>query len=338
MAKASGIDMKHKDYYKVIGVDKKATAKEIKQAYRRLARKYHPDVNQNDKEAEEKFKGINEAYEVLGDTENRKKYDELGANWKNYDQWQQAGGQAGGQPFDWGQYDFAPGAGRNPRYEHRNLNVEDLEGLFGNSGPFSGSYYNFFDTADPGSGRRYRAGSRSHRGQDMEQPVEISLEEAFRGTKRVLQMRDASGKGSRLEASIPAGVQDGSRVRLAGKGSPGAGGGKAGDLYLSVRVLPHQQFERRGDNLHLKLTVPLNTAILGGEIQVPTLNGGVMLKIPLETQNGRSFRLKGKGMPRLKEPHQQGDLYAEVKVVLPQSLSTKERELFQELDGLRAAS
>lgn len=340
MAKSSGINTEHKDYYKIMGVDKKATEKEIKQAYRRLARKYHPDVNQGNKEAEQKFKEINEAYEVLGNPENRKKYDELGANWKYYEQWQRAGGQDGGQPFDWSQFGFARGAGGNPGYEYRTLSEEDLEGLFGNSGPFSGFYYNSFGGPDLGGKRQYRTTSRPRRGQDMEQPVEISLEEAFHGTMRVLEMRDASGRTSRLEATIPAGVQNGSRVRLAGKGAPGTGGGQAGDLYLNVRVLPHQQFERKGDDLHLKLTVPLTTAVLGGEAQVPSLNGNgrVMLTIPPETQNGKVFRLKGKGMPRLGKTDPPGDLFAEVKIILPQHLSDKEQELFKELASLRSAS
>ncbi|MFC1925437.1 DnaJ C-terminal domain-containing protein [Chloroflexota bacterium] len=340
MAKASDINMGNKDYYKIMGVDKKATEKEIKQAYRRLARKYHPDVNPDNKEAEQKFKEINEANEVLGDPEKRKKYDELGANWKYYEQWQQAGGRDGGQPFDWSQYGFARGARGNPGYQHHTLNEEDLEGLFGESGPFSGFHYNFAGAPDTGGRRQYRTTSRPRRGQDMEQPVEVILEEAYNGTTRVLQMRDASGKINRLEAKIPAGVQDGSRVRLAGKGTPGSGGGQTGDLYLDVRVLPHHQFERKGDDLHLKLTVPLTTAILGGEVHVPSLNGNgkVMLTIPPETQNGRSFRLKGKGMPRLQNPEQKGDLYAEVKVILPQQLSEKEKELFEELAGLRAES
>ena len=330
--------MEYKDYYKILGVDKKATAKEIKQAYRRLARQYHPDVNPGNKEAEEKFKQINEANEVLGNSEKRQKYDELGANWKYYEQWQRAGGQASGQPFDWSQFGSASGAGGEARYGYRTMTEEDLEGLFGNSGPFSGFYYTFFGGA-PGSRikRQYHPPSRPRRGQDMEQPVEVSLEEAFHGTTRVLQMSDASGRVHRLEARIPAGVHDGSRVRLAGQGMPGSGGGQAGDLYLITHVRPHHLFERREDDLHLKLAVPLTTAMLGGEVEVPTLNGKVMLRIPPETQNGKSFRLKGKGMPKLQDPRQYGDLYIEVKAILPQRLSERERRLFEELASLRGA-
>jgi len=330
--------MEYKDYYKILGVDRKATAKEIKQAYRRLARQYHPDVNPGNKEAEEKFKQINEANEVLADTEKRKKYDELGANWKYYEQWQRAGGQASGQPFDWSQFGSGPGAGGNAGYGYRTMTAEDLEGLFGDSGPFSGFYYTFFGDA-PGSEvkRQYRTASRSRRGRDVEQPVDVSLEEAFYGTTRVLQMSDASGKVHRLEAKIPAGVQDGSRVRLAGQGMPGTGGGEAGDLYLTTHVRPHHLFERRGDDLYLKLSVPLTTVILGGEVEVPTVNGRVMLRVPPETQNGRVFRLRGKGMPKLYRPQQYGDLHVEVKVVLPQRLSERERQLFDELASLRGA-
>ena len=172
----------------------------------------------------------------------------------------------------------------------------------------------------------------------MEQPIEIGLEEVFHGANRILQMEDASGRVRRLEAKIPAGVQEGSRVRLAGQGGPGAGRGPSGDIYLVVHVSPHHLFERKGDDLYLKLSVPLTTAILGGEVSVPTLSGKeVMLRIPPETQNGRVFRLRGKGTPKLETPQQHGDLFAEVKVLLPQDLSEKERKLFEELARLRPA-
>src|SRR4030042_6650312 len=185
------LEMEYKDYYKIMGVDKKATEKEIKQAYRRLARKYHPDVNPGNKEAEKRFKEINEANEVLSNPEKRQKYDELGANWKNYEQWQQAGGQASGQPFDWSQFGSALGAGSHARYEYQNMTEEDLQGLFGESGPFSGFYYTFFGGPGPGGKSQRRATSRPRRGQDMEQPVEVSLEEASRGATRRLQTTEA---------------------------------------------------------------------------------------------------------------------------------------------------
>ena len=322
--------MDYKDYYKIMGVDKKATAKEIKQVYRKLARKYHPDINPGNKEAEAKFKEINEANEVLGDEGKRKKYDELGANWKHYEQWQQAGGEASGQPFDWRQYGFAPGSGKTSSYQARTMTEED----------FSSFFYNFFGGEEPdmGTRQRFRTASRSRKGQDFEQPIDVSLEEAFHGTNRVLQMEDASGRVRRLEAKIPAGVQDGSRVRLAGQGGPGMGEGPAGDLYLVVHISHHHLFEQKEGNLYLKLDIPLTTAVLGGEVDVPTPNGRVMLKVPPETQNGRVFRLRGKGMPSLETPQQHGDLFAEVKVILPERLSEQERKLFEEFSRLRSAS
>jgi curved DNA-binding protein len=329
--------MDYKDYYKIMGVDKKATAKDIKAAYRKLARQHHPDVNPGNKQAEAKFKEINEAYEVLGDEEKRKKYNELGAHWKEYEQWQKSGGAAGGQPFDWNRYGFAGGgARRGGGAQYQTMTEEDMQNLFGDSGPFSGFYYSFFGD-EPGMGARGRSrtAGRSRRGQDFEQPIEISLEEAYNGTTRTFQMEDGSGNARRIEAKIPAGVQEGSKVRLAGQGGPGLGGGPAGDLYLVVSIAPHYLFERKGDDLHSKLSVPLTTAILGGEVTVPNLNGKVVLKIPAETQNGRVFRLKGKGMPRLNDPQHHGDLFAEISVVLPDKLTDKERKLFEELAKLR---
>jgi len=327
--------MEYKDYYKILGVDKKATDKEIKKAFRQLARKYHPDVNPDNKEAEQKFKEINEANEVLSDPDKRKKYDELGANWKQYEQWQRAGGQAGGQPFDWSQFGFAGGGGGSPHYQYRTVNEEELRDLFGESDPFSGFFYTFFGSPGSGVRRKQRTAPQPRRGQDVEQPLDVSLEEAYHGTTRSLQMTDPNGKVHRIEARIPAGVKDGSRIRLAGQGMPGYSNGPKGDLYLITHILPHHLLERKGDDLYLKLTVPLTTAMLGGEVEVPTLDGRIMLKIPSETQNGRNFKLKGKGMPKLRGSQQHGDLYAEVKINLPQKLSERERQLFQELADLR---
>jgi len=330
--------MEYKDYYKILGVEKNATEKDIKKAYRRLARQYHPDVNPGKKEAEEKFKQINEAHEVLSDAEKRRKYDELGDNWQYYDQWQRSGGQASGQPFDWSQSGFAPGAARNGSHGYRTMTEEDLQDLLGDSDPFSGFHYNFSGGV-PGAAnnRQHRTSSRPHRGQDMEQAVEVSLEEAFHGTTRVLHIADASGRVRRIEAKVAAGVEDGSRIRLAGQGIPGIGGGQGGDLYLVTHIQPHHLFERKGDDLHLKLTVPLTTVMLGGEIEAPTLNGKVMLSIPPETQNGKVFRLKGKGMPKLQNQPERGDLYVEIKVLLPQRLSEEEHRMFERLAKLRGA-
>jgi len=330
--------MDYKDYYKILGVDRKATDKEIKQAYRKLARKHHPDVNPDNKEAEARFKEINEAYEVLGNEANRKKYDELGENWKYYEQWKRSGGESRGEQFDWSQFGFAQPGARRGGAQYRTMTEEDLKDLFGDMGPFSSFFHTFFG-GEPGTagGRRYRTTARPRRGQDLEQPIEISLEEAYHGTTRILQMQDNEGRSRRIEAKIPSGVQDGSRVRLAGQGGPGVSGGPAGDVYLAIRVASHPRFERKGADLSVRLNVPLFTAILGGEVEVPHLNGRVMLKIPPETQNGKVFRLKGKGMPKLENRHQHGDLLAEIRVVLPEHLSEQERRLFEELAKLRGS-
>jgi curved DNA-binding protein len=290
------IDMAGKDYYNILGVKRNASESEIKQAYRRLARKYHPDVNPGDKSAEEKFKQMNEAYEVLSDKEKRKKYDKYGDQWQYADQFEQAERQrASGR-------DFSRGGTR----------VYFGEGDFGN----------LFD--DLFSDLYSRRQAKPRRGQSIEYPVEVTLEEAYSGTTRTLSFQD----GKRLEVKVPPGVRNGSRVRLAGKGVQG------GDLYLVVSVKPHPIFERRGDDLYVGVSVPLVKAMLGGEVQVPTIKGKVALKIPPETQNGRTFRLAGQGMPHLGNSSR-GALLAKVKVVLPTKLSAKEKELFQQLGKLR---
>lgn len=310
--------MEYKDYYKTLGVSKTATEKEIKQAFRKMARECHPDACPDDPKAEARFKEINEAHEVLSDPEKRKKYDTLGSDWQR---WQQTGGRPG--DFNWGQYAAGGGQGPNVRY----ATAEDMEDLFG------GGFSDFFSQIFGGmAGGRARAGEgfgtriRSQRGQDLEQEVEITLEEAFHGTTRALQ-RD----GERLEVKIPQGADTGTRVRLSGKGSPGVGGGPAGNIYLRVNVLPHARFERKGDDLHVTFPVDLYTAVLGGEVRVPTLEGDVLLKIPAGTQNGRLFRLRGKGMPALRKAGQRGDLLAKVEVQLPTNLSAAQRKLFEEL-------
>jgi DnaJ-class molecular chaperone len=294
--------MTGKDYYKILGVNRSASEREIKQAYRRLARQYHPDVNPGDKSAEEKFKQINEAYEVLSDKENRQKYDKYGDQWKYADQFEKA--RQHEAPF-WG---FSPGGATRVHFS---------QGDFGSL--FDDLLRGF------GSGRQPRAA----RGRNIEVPVEITLEEAFSGATRRLSLEG----GKRLEVKIPPGVKDGSRVRLAGKGGEGSGGVK-GDLYLITSVKPHKLFERRGDDLYIGISVPLVVAMLGGEVQVPTLKGKLALKIPPETQNGRSFRLKGQGMPHLGNSTR-GDLVAKVNVVLPTNLTQQEKELFEQLGQLR---
>lgn len=310
--------MDYKDYYKVLGVNKDATTDEIRKAYRRLARKYHPDVNPNNKEAEERFKEINEANEVLTDPEKRHKYDTLGADWQRY---QQAGGDPGG--FDWSQWMSNAQGGQRVHTEY-----VDLNDLFGGGGGFSDFFQAMFGGA-PGAGATRRP-RQAVKGRDMEQPVEISLEEAFHGTTRILQTGNR-----RLEVKIPAGVDTGSRVRVSGEGEPGYNGSRSGDLFLVVQVRAHPVFRREGNNLYIKQPVDLYTLLLGGEVQVETFKGKLSLRIPAETPSGREFRLRGQGMPVLRNPGQFGDLFVKVEPLLPQKLSDEEKRLFRQLAALR---
>lgn len=315
--------MEYKDYYKILGVDKTADEKEIKKAYRRLARQFHPDMNPGDKAAEARFKEINEAHEVLSDPEKRRKYDELG---QNYQRWQQAGGQPGG--FDWSQW-MAGGQPGGVRVEYGD--IKDLNDLFGRSG-FSDFFDAIFGGAVSQGGRRRTSRAATAAAQDIEQEVEITLEEAFRGTQRLMEV-----DGRRLEVKIPAGVKTGSRVRMAGEGPSGGHNGPRGDIYLVIKVLPHPIFERRGDDLHCEAPVDIFTALLGGEARVPTLDGPVALRIPPGSQAGRTFRLTGQGMPRLKAEGR-GDLYAKLRLTLPEKLSDEELRLVREWARLRGVT
>jgi len=315
-----------RDYYQVLGVPRNASEKDIRRAYRRLARQHHPDVNPGDKAAEARFKEINAAYEVLSDAEKRRKYDRYGDQWQYADQIEQAQRQSAGR------WSF----GRGGSFDPSDINL-------------SGDLGDLFQGIFRGFGRR----PGRQRGRDVQQPVEVTLDEAYHGTTRVLQMEreepcatcggqgqvagaichvcrgaGAIAKPRRLEVKIPPGVRDGSRVRVAGEGGVGPAG--AGDLYLVVSVRPHERFERRGDDLHTEVDVPLTDAVLGGEVQVPTLTSRVVLKVPPLTQNGRNFRLSRLGMPRL-GGNGRGDLYARVKVKLPDHLSEREKKLFEEL-------
>lgn len=316
--------MDYKDYYKVLGVNKNADEKEIKRAYRRLAREFHPDVNPGDARAEERFKEINEAYEVLGDSEKRAKYDRFGTSWQQY---QHMGGAPGG--FDWSQW----ASGGQPGGTRVEFNG-DLGDLFGGgAGGFSDFFSVLFGDArmrSSGFGRRDRGRMR---GQNMEQPVRITLEEALLGTRRMLEK-----DGRRLEMTIPRGVKTGSRIRIAGEGGPAISGMPAGDLFLKVDIEPHAVFTRDGLDLRRNVDLDLFTAVLGGEVRVGTLDGDVTLKVPPETQSGRTFRLRGKGMPKLRKKDERGDLYLEVHVRLPQNLNEREKELFHELAELRRQS
>ena len=322
--------MARRDYYDVLGVPRSAAEKEIRQAYRKLARQYHPDLNPNDKQAETKFKEIGQAYEVLSDPEKRKLYDRWGPDFEKYEQARKAGAGAG-----------ASGGGAGP---------------FGGSGPFTwtsgtggfsgaGGTTGTIDDENLGSlfdqilGGMGRGGSRRagpQRGEDYDHPTSLTLEEAFTGATRLIQITPASGVPLTIEAKIPPGVMDGQRVRIAGKGGPGIGGGAPGDLYLVISVRPHPRFRRDGGDLTVPVDVPLYTAVLGGEVLVPTLKGSrLALRIGPETENGQRIRLAGQGMPTTGGGR--GDLYAEVRIVMPTSLNERERELFQELAALRAS-
>jgi curved DNA-binding protein len=329
--------MEFKDYYQTLGVSKSSSEKEIKQAFRKLARKFHPDVNPGDKSAEARFKEINEAYEVLGDADKRRKYDELGANWRLYEQAQQQGQPfPGGSPFGFGDagqggaWTINMGSGSSG---YRTMSPEEMQELFGNEDPFSDFFRTFFGGGGGAGTRetaRGRGRSRTQKGQDIEHEVELTLEEAYHGATRRMSIKEG-GHARSVDVRIPVGVKEGSRVRAAGEGASGSNGGAAGDLYLRVRVRPHAVFERRGDDLHTRVAVPVTTAVLGGEAQVPTIPGSVRLKIPEGTQNAQVFRLKGHGMPKIGKPDDRGDLYATVDVQLPRTLSKDQRQHYEAL-------
>jgi DnaJ-class molecular chaperone len=320
-----------KDFYQTLGVSKGASEKEIRSAYRKLARKHHPDVNPGDKGAEAKFKEINSAYEVLSDADKRKRYDKYGENWEHADQIEEMQRQRGTRYY---------GNGRPSgiRFEYGDLNdLGDLGGVFGSM-------------FGRGGGR-----PASRRGADVQQAVDVTLEEAYHGTARTIEMlaQEACGtcggtgevagatchvcggygeiqRPRRLEVKIPAGVTTGSKVKVAGEGQAAVGGGKKGDLLLVVNVRPHPRFERKGDDLYEDVDVPLTAAVLGGEVEVRTITAKVMLKVPPLTQNDKIFKLGGLGMPRMKGEGK-GDLYARIRVRLPEKLDEAQRRLFEEL-------
>jgi len=339
--------MDFKDYYSTLGVAKTATQKEIKQAFRKLARKHHPDVNPGDKAAETRFKEINEAYEVLGDSDKRKKYDELGANWRAYEQ---AGAQ-GGAGFDPSQFggwnvNYGGGGGGRGGSGYRTMTQEEMNEMFGGENPFSDFFQTFFGGGGgPGAsageprGRSGRArAARARAGRDFEQEIELGLEDLYNGAMRRFSIQHDGGSRT-VDVRIPAGVGDGSRVRVAGEGEQGAGGGQAGDLYLRIRQAPHPRFERKGRDLYTRVPVPVTTAVLGGEGEVKTLGGkSLRLKIPPTTQNAQVFRLKGHGMPVPGKPDEHGDLYATVEVQLPKQVTPEERTHYEALQKLEAGT
>jgi DnaJ-class molecular chaperone len=329
--------MDFKDYYATLGVPKTASDKEIKQAFRKLARKYHPDVNPGDKGAEARFKELNEANEVLSDPEKRKKYDELGANWRAYENvppgaQAYAGSPFGGSPFGGGAWSTRGGGSG-----FRTMSEEEMADMFGGGGddsPFSDFFKTFFGGMDPddaGGGPRARARSRNRKGQDVEHPFELDLEDAIRGSVHKLQLTH-DGHARTVEVRIPAGVTDGSRVRVSGEGGRGAGNAASGDLYLRVRLKPHPVFDVKGRDVYTRARVPVPTAVLGGEVDVVTPDAKTLrLKLPAGTQSGQRFRLRGHGLPSVGKTDERGDLYASVEVEIPKALSDEERKHYEAL-------
>jgi curved DNA-binding protein len=315
----------YKDYYQVLGVAKNASEKDIKQAFRKLARKHHPDVNPGDRGAEQKFKEINEAHEVLSDPEKRRKYDQLGANWKQYEQYARGPSPGGFGGF---RVDFeGPGGGGGFSDFFKTFfgGGIDLEDLIGQA------------TGGNRGGRRERGargfGATPEAGRDVSAVVEVTLEEAHQGTTRRMSIEGGAGAAA-FDVRIPPGVKEGSKVRVSGKGEKSLGG-SAGDLYLEVKVKPHSLYRREGDDLYVDVPVTFAEAALGAEIEVPTLLGRARIRVPAGSQTGRLMRLKGKGMPRLRagEP---GDLFAKLVVVVPKELQPRELELVKELQTLRS--
>jgi DnaJ-class molecular chaperone len=341
--------MAGKDYYSILGVPRNAADKDIKSAYRKMARKYHPDVNPGDKAAEARFKEINEAFEILSDVDKKKKYDQYGSDFENAEAFARAQQQARQQQQQYRTYGRGAPGGGEPFTTYETSDMGDLNEVF----------ESLFKVGFGGAGSRAGGRRAARRGQDLEHGIELTLEEAFNGTKRVLELQSeqvcpvcqgvgrvknsvcqqCGGAGRvvkprRLEVKIPAGVKDGSKVRVAGEGNAGVGAPN-GDLLLVVKIAPHPMFKREGDDLSVDVPVSMLTAILGGEAQVPTLKGSKLaLRVPPETQNGKVFKLSQQGMPRLNTTTR-GDMMARVMVVLPTKLTERERNLFEQFRSMR---
>lgn len=305
--------MKYIDYYKVLGISKSASQADIKKAYRKLARKYHPDVNPNDSEAEAKFKQLSEAYEVLNDPEKRKKYDEYGENWEHAGAYEQARQQQQQQ-------------GGRRSYTYSNQGGQSFGG-----GDFSDFFESMFGGAGGGSAG-FGGRERSFRGADYQAQLSLQLTDILKSHKRTIDLGER-----KIRITIPAGVQDGQTIRIPGYGAPGPNNGPKGDLYITFNIQNNTQFKRDDTDLHATVDLPLYTAILGGEQIIDTLTGKVKLTIKPETQNGTQVRLKGKGLPKYKSETKHGDLFITYQITMPTKLTKKEKELFQELQKLRKA-
>ncbi len=324
--------MDFKDYYKILGVEPDADIKKIKKIYQSLAKKNHPDVNPGDKKAEERFIEVNEAYHAIADPAKRQKYDELRTN---YLQWQKRGGKGS---YDWSQWQQSPGRGNGSHT--RTMTPEEFAEMFGDLGNGSGStggyggedFSDFFSTIfrmgqNGFDDDIYRGVSRQPRkGRDIEGEITVTLEEVYQGSKKLFEIGN-----KRIEATIPKGIRDNGKIRLSGQGEVGSPGGKRGDLFLTIKIKPHPLYVREGDDLIANLEIDFYTAVLGGEVRVKTFAGEMMLKIPPQTQPGRSFRLKSKGMPVLNQSGKFGDFYAKTTIVLPKEMTEKEISTLQEL-------
>jgi len=309
------MEEKFKDYYKILGVSKTATQDEIKKAYRKLARKYHPDKNKGDKAAEEKFKEINEAYEVLGNPENRKKYDEVGMYWRQYDEYKKAQEQARRQAGFGGFGGFGGGNFGGFTFEG---DLGDIFNMFGGFGGFGG-------------GTSYRTANMPRKGQDYRAEMTLDFDEVYSGTSRIIDLGD-----KKLRIKIKPGAYEGQVIRLKGKGGPGINGGPAGDLYITIHTLDKAGFTRKGADLYTKVDVDDLTAVLGGKVPLHTPGGTIQVTIPPGTSCGKKLRIRGKGMPVYGKDGQYGDLYAEVRIVVPKDLNPREKELYEELKKLRS--
>ena len=292
--------MEYVDYYKVLGVDKKASIDDIKKAYRKLARKHHPDLNPNDKEANKKFQQINEANEVLSDPENRKKYDQYGKDWKHADEFEKQ---------------------KQSRGQYANSGAQSFSGGYGED-----DFSDFFSSMFGGGESRGRSRQTKFRGQDYNAELQVDLLDAYKTHQQTITVNEKN-----IRITIPAGIENGQQIRLKGYGAPGVNGGPAGDLYITFSIRNNITFKRSGNDIHTTADIDLYTAVLGGEVTLDTLSGKVKLKVKPETQNGTKMRLKGKGFPLYKKEDEYGDLFITFSVAIPTNLTEKQKELFKEL-------
>lgn len=324
----------YKDYYKILGVKKDATQEDIKKVYRKLARKYHPDANPNDPKAEEKFKEIGEAYEVLKDPEKRSKYDQLGANWKNY---ARAGAQSG----------WPGGAGRTYTYgfSGNGFDFGDIDSGFSDFfemffGKGADDRFSRFTSRFGGAGTKTKEGRRDawqgdasyQRGQDYETRLNITLREAYFGTKRTIKIQKDGGVRT-INVKIPKGIKDGGKIRISGEGSKSPLGGQSGDLYIIVNIASHPFFKRKEGDLYCEAPVTIKEALFGAKIEIPTFEGKVVVKLPPNIQSGKTLRLKGKGMPKIKS-NDYGDMFVKIKIVLPENLTDKQKKYLEEFSKI----